>query len=177
MNQTFLVEYCVLLAVLLGLSFYFPKIRILAYITVTGMFILASTLYFTMENYKGWPTDTEFNDVSVIAIDIQEPNQEANFEGAIYVWLQEKVAYSNELLYNPGNNVPRAHYIKYTEQSSKSFAKAKDLLKRGYAVTMGKKSKELGEVAPRSGDFDFEYEKDKPIIQAINPQNLMQKTE
>lgn len=172
MNQILLVIFYLLLAILTGISLTYPNQKILKYISITGMFVLASMIYFTLDNYKGWPTsDTPHRGAKIASIEIREPVD--SVKGMIFIWIYEK-GNNDSFFYVPFGDTPKAFIVDYTEESSKAFAKAKEKLYNGYQLFLDD-GLEKPHPENSEGKETLPYEQGKPNIIMVNPQKLLVK--
>lgn len=180
MIGSLLVFGFVLISVITAFAFYFNYVWIKLSVLAL-LFIWSSSVFFLLTNYEGWPSKGDYPRSRVIAIEVVDPTQIA--PGRIFVW----VYHVNQVVkkfyeYNP-DDTPRGYEIPYTEAAANSFKKAGDKLEKGFIIYMGKNEGEEGFGDGEGsgniggdgggGDLTFPYERDKPPIEAINPQKLM----
>lgn len=161
MIGSLLVFGFVFISVLVAFALYFNRFLWLKFIALTLLFAWSSSVFFLLHNYEGWPTGADYPRSRVVSIQVIDPTQIA--PGRIFVWVYH-INQVNKKFYefNP-DDTPRVYEIPYAEEKGDAFKKANDLLEKGYVIYIGK----------QEGFGDDEGERDKPSIEAIDPQKLL----
>jgi len=185
-----LIIYCVAYAVLLCSTLYFvPAKYALKTVVVAASFFLASSIFFSMESYKGWPVGgVEKERARLLSVIIEEPDDKQ--EGAIYIWIvrNHKWMLTGMELLDPrvalrysGENQPRAHKLPYTQEDASGFRKAQKAIEEGmYVEIFGDKEGEGGngeQTGTAGGSPEYEGIEDTPYALTIeDPRRLMPKS-
>jgi hypothetical protein len=116
------------------------------------LFATASITYFSLEDFKGWPSTQELpTRGSVVGIDAVEPDESS--EGSIFLWVKvnpDDVEYS---FFKPDDvRSPRSYRIPYTEGNSQAADQMKKALMNGLLVELNGK----GKGSSLSGQHDTE---------------------
>jgi len=180
MIGSLLVFGFVLISVIVAFAFYFNRFLWLRFLTLALLFAWSSSVFFLLYNYEGWPTSGDYPRSRVVSIEVLDPTPVS--PGRIFVWVYHVNQVNKRFYeYNP-DGIPRAYEIPYVESKGDVFKKAEQLLEKGFVIYIGKNEGEgfsegengEGEgTGGTGGDLKFPYERGKPPLEAINPQNLM----
>ena len=116
------------------------------------------TLYYSFQNFMGWPTEetisTKYS--QLIWFQIKEPSKVSNHPGAIYLWVREipeseKVEgftlrqLSDPMVWftYPDESVPRAYKIPYTKEAHKKLREGAEGRKTGIRTYVEVEQKKL----------------------------------
>ena len=116
------------------------------------------TLYYSFQNFMGWPTEetisTQYS--QLIWFQIKEPSKVSNHPGAIYLWVREipdseKIEgltlkqLSNPMVWftYPDETVPRAYKIPYTKEAHRKLREAAEGRKKGIRTYVEIEKKKL----------------------------------
>lgn len=173
--------YVVLAALLLSIAIWNRlhwRIKAAA-IVVTACFFFVS--FHSVKNILGWPTSGPLPDrFEILHAKIQEPDEVARVEGAIYVWamtLPGEGPIEARDIYKPGvldtrvrqDQMPRAYRVPYSrfahQQVSEALLKIQEGV-RQVGVT-DRKPRKPGEYAPQS-EYSF-YDRPDPILPPKEP--------
>lgn len=152
-----IVVYLVFYAILVGSLFYQVNERYgLKVLSIVVLFTLATSVYFSFDEFKGWPSaELPANGLEVIYLKVDEPQGES--KGAIYVWvIPHEQGDSTLASLSPGRLMlhdtagkPRVFTYPYSEQGAKKAYQAMEAIQQGMTVTTGKEVKD-----PKSGNGD-----------------------
>lgn len=134
MDGIFLVSFLLLVTFIVAAAFYFVKVHTLKFIAVALAAFVSSAVYFSFDNYKGWPTHNKYPTGWVVGIEIREPNQEMKDEGEIFIWLYPKTIKRSLFGYAPIAPTPRGYRLPFNNETSKQMSDAKQKMKQGYQV-------------------------------------------
>jgi len=143
------------------------------------------TLYYSFQNFMGWPTEetisTQYS--QLIWFQIKEPSKVSNHPGAIYLWLREIPALekiegltlrqlSDPMVWfiYPDETAPRAYKIPYTKKRHKKLREAAEGRKTGVRTYVETKKKRLHPGKPGDQDVDDEIR-----FNLVNPQDILPK--
>ena len=144
------------------------------------------TLYYSFQNFMGWPTEETINTKysQLIRFQIKEPSKISDHPGAIYLWLRE-ISTTEKLegltlhqlsdpmtwFTYPDETVPRAYKIPYTKEKHKKLRKAAEGRKSGVRTYVERKKKKK-----QSGQRDGNQEVDDVIrFRLVNPHDILPK--
>ena len=144
------------------------------------------TLYYSFQNFMGWPTEETINTKysQLIWFQIKEPSKISDHPGAIYLWLRE-ISTTEKLegltlhqlsdpmtwFTYPDETVPRAYKIPYTKEKHKKLRKAAEGRKSGVRTYVERKKKKK-----QSGQRDGNQEVDDVIrFRLVNPHDILPK--
>ena len=148
--------YIALAILLLGLCLYsaWPLWIKTAAIIVTGLFYYAT--YISLGSLLGWPAQADLpSEFIMLAGKIEEPKEESNSRGAIYIW-----ALSLDGDYT--SDTPRAYRVPYSKPLHNQVAEANKKIRRG--VTQIGKSENILVHKPAVGQTWFEERMQRVII-------------
>jgi hypothetical protein len=142
--ESLTVVYMLAFAVLMGVVLFFVQGKWPLKLAAVGTyFFVASSVYFSFETYKGWPTGAEMDGrVRVLWIEVAEGESEA--DSSIFLWVKPPSKYKKQidyawfdprsaLAYAP-SGYPRAFRIPYSKDAAKFADKAKRALAAGMEV-------------------------------------------
>lgn len=182
-----IVFLLIILAILYITQLYFNKSFTVKLLTVTYLFFVASAMYFSLDTYKGWPTNEKVKEGILTFVIIDEPTEVS--EGAIYIWVRNsevKFFWYQWLGYSPKDE-PRSFVLPYTKQTAKKFREAKKNLEEGKFVLLEEGKEPENETASNKSEGEAdgngknsnmnEYEDDYkvPHLKIIEPRDLLKK--
>ena len=141
----------------------------------------STTLYYSFQNFMGWPTEETINTKysQLIWFQIKEPSKISDHPGAIYLWLRE-ISTTEKLegltlhqlsdpmtwfTYPDHETVPRAYKIAYTKKRHKKLREAAEARKTGvktYVELKKEKMKSGGKLGDQEFDDDIRFRLVKP---------------
>ena len=143
------------------------------------------TLYYSFQNFMGWPTEetisTKYS--QVIWFQIKEPSKVSNHPGAIYLWVRE-ISESEKIegltlkqlsdpmvwFTYPDETVPRAYKIPYTKEAHKKLREAAEGRKTGVRTYVEVEKKKL-----RPDRLGQQKVEDIIKFKLISPQDIIPK--
>ena len=143
------------------------------------------TLYYTFQNFMGWPSEESISTEhsQLIWFQIKEPSKVTNHPGAIYLWVRElpdseklkglslrQLANPMVWFTYPDETIPRAYKIPYTKKRHKELREAAEGRKKGIRTYVEVKKKEITPGKPRQLDVDDEIK-----FKMVNPQDILPK--
>jgi hypothetical protein len=135
MSGTFLVLYLLAFMFVCAATLYWSRIHLLKFAVIAMIAFIASAIYFSFENYKGWASQANWPSGQVVAVEIRTPDETVNDKGAIYVWMYlDKRPERDWFVYVPTFREPRVYELPYTSGSEKEWTNAKQALKKGMLV-------------------------------------------
>jgi hypothetical protein len=130
-----LVFILLIFSIGIALQMYFYRSFLLKILVITMLFSISSFAYFSLDGYKGWPTEEQIDEGYLIAVKVEEPS--GTFQGAIYFWAtpdkKEKTFLENLFSYNEEYS-PRAYRLPYKESTASEFLSANEKIKQGFIV-------------------------------------------
>ena len=142
------------------------------------------TLYYSFQNFMGWPTEetisTQYS--QLIWFQIREPSKVSDHPGAIYLWVREipkleKIEgftlkqLSDPMVWftYPDEGVPRAYKIPYTKEAHKKLREGAEGRKTGIRTYVEVKKKKLDQAQ------GYQEVEDMITFKLIKPQNIIPK--
>ena len=137
------------------------------------------TLYYSFQNFMGWPTEETINTKysQLIWFQIKEPSKVSNHPGAIYLWVREMSTteklqglslsqLTNPMVWftYPDESAPRAYKIPYSKKKHRELREAAEGRKKGVRTYVEIKKKKLkpGEPGHQEIDDDIKFRLVKP---------------
>lgn len=132
-----LVILLIIFTILFSLQLYYNKSFTLKLVVITYLFIISSGIYFSLNTYKGWPSEQKINSGFMIISLIIEPT--ADSAGKIYVWIMPDETNTNWLnkivSYEPKDKyTPRIFEFPYSDEAASEFNKANEAIRNGNYV-------------------------------------------
>jgi hypothetical protein len=136
----------------------------------TMMAVLAAGTYWSIQEYKGFPTDKKFGQNRVLLwADIQNPTETS--DGIIYLWVVDpdhEVTSIEKVLRLKYNDVPRAYSIPWTEKSAREAREAVQKIREGMGVVV----EVTRNLPPKNSDKQPEYNLE---IKILDPYQILRK--
>ncbi len=158
MSDYTVVLYFVGYAVFLGITLYcIVGQLVLKAAAVGAYFFLASSVYFSVDSFKGWPSvETIREEVQVVWIDVDE--RDTVDESSIYVWTRKKPNDDPRVWYDPRHALeyfgelrePRAYRMPFTKEGAKFAKRAQRAIASGQKVML-EGEPEAGSSVPGAG--------------------------
>lgn len=131
MTQTILLLVALFSAVIIAISFYYNT-KPFKFFTIGILFVLANSIYFSIDGVKGWPAE-EPNNVKGILASVVILNPTDSNPGAIYIGIYPRWAPKwYEYVYP--RLAPKTYYVKYSNDRAAQFQKAATALNEGQEV-------------------------------------------
>ena len=143
------------------------------------------TLYYSFQNFMGWPTEetisTKYS--QLIWFQIREPSKVSDHPGAIYLWVREmstteklqglslnQISDPMTWFTYPDETAPRAYKIPYTKKTHKKLREAVEGRKKGVRtyVEVSKKNRKPGKAGDQEVNDDIKF-------RLVNPQDIIPK--
>ena len=143
------------------------------------------TLYYSFQNFMGWPTEETISAkyCQLIWFQIKEPSKVTDHPGAIYLWVREiskseiiegitLSQLANPMIWfiYPDETVPRAYKISYTKDAHKKLREAAEGRKKGirtYVIIEKNKLK-----ADKADELEI---RDRVRFKLVKPQDMLPK--
>lgn len=112
---------------------------------ITVLMYISFSILFSFQEVQGWPSYQKIPERTVVwSVQIQEPRQRDNFDGAIYLWL---------VMENPTNkcppglicvktaepNMPRAYRLKYSKEMHEKMYQIMMRIQNGEIIVLENK--------------------------------------
>ena len=135
------------------------------------------TLYYSFQNFMGWPTEetisTKYS--QLIWFQIKEPSKVTNHPGAIYLWVREmstteklqglslnQISDPMTWFTYPDETSPRAYKIPYTKKTHKKLRESAEGRKKGVRTYVEIKKKQPGKSNQQKIDDNIRFKLVKP---------------
>jgi hypothetical protein len=131
MTQTILLLVALFVSIMIAASYYWSS-KILKFISVALLFLLANAVYFSLDGVKGWPSeDTRVVKGVLASVVIVNPTN--TDEGAIYISIFPTTPRS-WYEYEYPRHAPKTFYVKYSNDRAAKFEEAKQAMEEGKEV-------------------------------------------
>lgn len=131
MTQLIVLSFALFTAAAIAVSFYLNS-KLVKFISIALIVVLANMTYFTFDGVKGWPAEENKNIKGILtAVTILNPSE--NDPGAIFISLYPTTP-KKWYEYEYYRRAPRTFHIKYSNNRAAKFEQAKKALKEGQEV-------------------------------------------
>lgn len=136
MTGYYLVLALLIFSVIYCVQLYSSKSLYLKLLSATIAFFISSSIYFTFDSYKGWPSDSLATKGRLVFAKIDPPYKED--KGAIYLLLQHDQEESSVFykIFHYQLKSPRLHQLPFTVKLEGMVKNAMQKMQEGYIVEL-----------------------------------------
>jgi len=160
MTQTILLAFAFLTVFITAVALY-SNALIMKFIAVAMMTIVASGVYFSLDNVKGWPAEEPIEVKGVLAsVVVVNPSPQDNEKGGIYISLFPTLP-KKWYDYEYPRTAPKTFFVEYSNDRAAKFELAKKAMEEGKEVR-------INGIPPMQGTGEGEEGDDESLEGMIN---------
>lgn len=185
MTGYYLVIALLFFSIVYCFQLYFSNKLYLKFLSATVAFFISSSIYFTFDSYKGWPSHETLSKGRLIFAQVESPYKDN--KGAIYILVKHNDRDRTwiERVFRYQDNAPRLYQMPFSAKLEDRIKKSIKKMQEGYIVEIdgfeeegdgeskksGAESDQKGTSSRESSDVDYRV----PHFKIIEPREVLRK--